>query len=607
MAFRGAASQANSSTSTSVVVTVSSIGGTGPQLNDIVLFYMDGGGGGGTSTLTPPSGFSAVPGITQTLNFNTQNMVWYKVATASEPSTYTATSNVNDFHAAQVRVYSGRNTSSPFTTVSTFHVSSGSSPMSVDINGLTAAASDDLVIIGGLDNQSNGTTNYSYTAPSGYANAQMGTVNVAFATASFGADKVNASAGATGTVSGSLTFTGTGGDTGGWLIALAVAAAGTTAPAQWPRSSPSHPGRSPGQGGQRFYQSLKSYAVSSVGVLSGSADLVFGQTGTVSGTGALNATAALLVGQAGALTGSGALAGTSALTFSQTGAITGAGALSGSSALVFAQTGAVTAVGALAGSAALVFGQTGTLTQPGLVGSAALVFGQTGVLSASGVLAGSSALAFGQTALLAAQGALSGTSALVFGQSATLTAAGILAGSSALIFAQTATLTATGVLAGTSALTFGASATADVPAGTLQGTAALSFGASGTLTAFGALIGACQILFDASGTLTQPDSGKAGPVDSPRSAEGFYRRKRKTLRRAIEPEQPVFIAPASFEHAPPQAVIDRVPDFTTLAQRLGESPAALSVRIDREIEFLMREAQERDDEEALVLILTALE
>lgn len=236
-------------------------------------------------------------------------------------------------------------------------------------------------------------------------------------------------------------------------------------------------------------------------------------------------------------------------------------------------------------------------------GTSALTLGQTGALTGSGALAGTTALTFNQTGAVTGAGALSGTSALAFGQSATLTAAGILAGSSALSFAQTATLAATGALAGTSALTFGASATADVPAGALQGTAALSFGGSGTLTAFGALIGACQILIDASGTLTQPDSGKAGPVDSPRISDTAFRRKRK--RKALEPEQPAFIA--SFERAPPQAVIDRVPDFTTLAQRLGQSQAALSVRIDREIEHLMYEQAERDDEEALVLILTALE
>jgi len=121
----------------------------------------------------------------------------------------------------------------------------------------------------------------------------------------------------------------------------------------------------------------------------------------------------------------------------------------------------------------------------------------------------------------------------------------------------------------------------DVPAGQL------------TLTAFAP---------DVIGNSTQP-----GPLDSPRIAEGLYRRKKKKLRRIEEPESPVFISPASFERAPPQEVIDKVPNFATLAKTVGTDPAVLSAQIDREIEFLMRQEAERDDEEALVLILTALD
>lgn len=300
-----------------------------------------------------------------------------------------------------------------------------------------------------------------------------------------------------------------------------------------------------------------------------------------------------------------ALSGTSALTFAQTGVLKGTGALVGASALTFAQTGALTGAGALAGTSALVFGQTGTLTQPGLAGSAALTFGQTGTLSATGILAGTSALQFGQTAALAGAGVLAGTSALSFAQTGTLTAVGILAGASALTFAQTATLAATGALAGTAALTFGASATADAPAGALSGTAALSFGATGTLSGFGALIGTCQIVFSASGFVPNTNV-QPGPVDSTRSAEGFYRRKKK--RRQIErPAQPVVIAPASFEHEIPTAVIARATSFQSLAQIAGKSLPVLRAQVDQEIESLLRAEAERDDQEALQWILNALD
>lgn len=96
-----------------------------------------------------------------------------------------------------------------------------------------------------------------------------------------------------------------------------------------------------------------------------------------------------------------------------------------------------------------------------------------------------------------------------------------------------------------------------------------------------------------------------GPPEGPTISEGAYRRKRKP--KFIRLPKPIFIAPASFERASPQAVIDKVPDFTAITQTLGENAAALSARIDAEIEHLMREAAERDDEEALVWILRALD
>lgn len=332
-----------------------------------------------------------------------------------------------------------------------------------------------------------------------------------------------------------------------FMVALADAGAAVA----WPRST-FHPGRSPGRAPEsaRFYQAPRAYNT----------------------------------------LGPSALAGTATLIFGQTGALTGAGALAGSSALVLGQTGALKGAGALAGSSALIFGQTGAVT-------------------AAGILAGSSSLVFGQTASLAATGVLAGSSALTFGQTGALTAAGILAGSSALAFGQTATLVGAGTLAGTSALVFGATATADVPSGAISGAAALSFGASGTLTATGALAGSAGLVFAVNGTLDQPSTGivQPGPVDSPRISEGAFRRKRKKLRRQLEPNEPIFIAPASLEIAPPQAVIDRVPNFQVLAQVSGRTYEQLSRQIDQEIAAIMEREQEADDEEALLMILTALE
>lgn len=96
------------------------------------------------------------------------------------------------------------------------------------------------------------------------------------------------------------------------------------------------------------------------------------------------------------------------------------------------------------------------------------------------------------------------------------------------------------------------------------------------------------------------DSGvqKAGPVDSPRSAQG-WRRKRKQLK--LPPVQSVI------ERAPSTAVIAQAQTFQSLADLTGKPLERLRADVDHDIELLMREAAERDDEEALLLILTALD
>lgn len=358
------------------------------------------------------------------------------------------------------------------------------------------------------------------------------------------------------------------------------------------------PGRGPGK--TRFFRATRSFNTLQIGALVGDADLVFGQTGAITATGTLSGSSALVIGETGLVTGAGALTGTAALVIGETGAVTGAGSLSGTSALVFAETGALTGAGVLAGTSALVFGQTGSLTQGALAGTSALVFGQTGVMTGAGALAGTAALTFNQTGVLTGAGVLAGASALVINETGATTGAGALSGSSALAFGETGAATGAGVLSGTSALVFGQTGTLTPPAGALAGTAALSFDSSATLTGFGALIGACQILIDASATSSA--AAIAGPVDSPRISDTAFRRKRKKLRL-----KPVFIAPASFEVAPPQEVIDLVPSFQFLADLTGKPLESLRADIDQEIELLMRELQERDDEEALLLILTALD
>lgn len=208
MALRGIANQSNTTTSTTCVVTVSGIGGSGPQLNDIILLMIN-GGGGGTNTITFPSGFNTITGLTNiNIGAGTDTMaIVYKIGTASEPATYTVTSSANDFQTVQCRCYSGRNTTSTFSaTAQTNSTAAGNTPLTCAITGLTAVANDDIVLLmGNSNNNTVAASGCGLTVPSGWANESTGFGAVAFSTPVYGCDFVNNSGGATGTLAPVIT------------------------------------------------------------------------------------------------------------------------------------------------------------------------------------------------------------------------------------------------------------------------------------------------------------------------------------------------------------------------------------------------------------------
>lgn len=91
--------------------------------------------------------------------------------------------------------------------------------------GLTAVANDDLVLVTGVECGGSADT-FTYTQPTGFANAGQAYGNVTFAPLIVFADKLSVSAGATGTLSHTLSDTG--GESGGYgsyLISIAASAA----------------------------------------------------------------------------------------------------------------------------------------------------------------------------------------------------------------------------------------------------------------------------------------------------------------------------------------------------------------------------------------------
>ncbi len=206
MALRGVASNANASAATSLSVTVSGIGGTGPQNGDVV-FLFGSFGGSGTQTPTFPSGFVAIPNCTNQNNAYTFCGV-YKIAGSSEPASYTVSGLVSDLHNLHCRVYSGRS-ATQFTATALTGVTAitNINSSTLSINGLTAAAGDDICMVLGFSVDWGTSNTLTLTPPSGFGNAITFGNGASVFTALMGAmDRVNAPAGATGTLPVPETF-----------------------------------------------------------------------------------------------------------------------------------------------------------------------------------------------------------------------------------------------------------------------------------------------------------------------------------------------------------------------------------------------------------------
>lgn len=202
MALRGKASAAVAS-NTTASVNVSSIG---IQPGDIILALVA-GGGGGTNTYTYPSGFVAVPGLANQANSQATQGIAYKVADGSETTTLAVVSSVTDFLTVQMRVYSGRNTASPFTAVAVSGNNFADSGVALTVGSVTAAAADDAVIFV-ASAAYDGSTSESYAPPTNFANGDCIFALAQFSPVIAACDWVNAPSGATGTAGGTITAVG---------------------------------------------------------------------------------------------------------------------------------------------------------------------------------------------------------------------------------------------------------------------------------------------------------------------------------------------------------------------------------------------------------------
>jgi hypothetical protein len=173
------------------------------QANDIILISVNNGNNG--SVQTYPSGFGAITGLsTQAISGSGNLSIQYKVATGSEPASYTVSSTATGFMTADLRVYSGRNASSPFTaTAATASTTSSGATVTLALTGVTAAVADDVVLFAGFGNGSvNSGSTFHLSLPTGFANREdpIPYANISFGTVMGSSDYANNPGGATGTL-----------------------------------------------------------------------------------------------------------------------------------------------------------------------------------------------------------------------------------------------------------------------------------------------------------------------------------------------------------------------------------------------------------------------
>lgn len=196
MALRGSNNVSNTVDTTTIAVSVNTIG---IQQNDIVLLV---GLQGGSGTLTPtfPSGFNAIPSLSN-VNVNGSTLfAAYKVATSSEPSSYTVTPGNSSTGTLHCRVYSGRNTSTTFTAVASTGAQGPTTlPVTYNASAVTAAANDDVAAFY-FTEPPNSSDTFTFGTPSGFANGLTSTSGTIWVPGAFSADHVNVSAGTTGSI-----------------------------------------------------------------------------------------------------------------------------------------------------------------------------------------------------------------------------------------------------------------------------------------------------------------------------------------------------------------------------------------------------------------------
>jgi hypothetical protein len=233
MAFRSAASTTGANAASPGACNLPA----GIQVGDYLLAFWSIDTADAAASATVPTGWTKISGPTNISGPDTQTyLIYERIADGNESTQRTWSGFGGNNFACIIAAWRERNISTPktFITNSTPNTSANASPVSVALTGGTAAAGDDLAWFAALDNVS-GASGWSLTsAPSGFtaygvAQFQWGTAALAY--------RDDATAGATGTLTGTLTEAG---DHAGWsgiVVAIAAASGSGTAGAGTPSYS----------------------------------------------------------------------------------------------------------------------------------------------------------------------------------------------------------------------------------------------------------------------------------------------------------------------------------------------------------------------------------
>lgn len=215
-------------------VAVPNGGGASPlAADDIVLLILTyDNSGGAVDAGEMPTGFTELAEVDNSLDGQTTWIGWKRL-TGADTGNYAFTNGISsDGTAAQVNnwalcaiAFRGRDTTNP--PVQSSNASSNASnasPVTITANGVTAVDGDDLCWLAAADVNASGIANV-FTAPSSPAFTSQETAENGFSFAMV-ASRDNVSAGATGTIAGTLTLTS--GATGwvAWTVRIPAAAGG---------------------------------------------------------------------------------------------------------------------------------------------------------------------------------------------------------------------------------------------------------------------------------------------------------------------------------------------------------------------------------------------